>query len=109
MRVGLSPLKYHKKSYNFSDTPTDTCDCSYDVEDINHFLFSCPLYGPQRASLAACVIPILQKFNAIHLSNDVKLYLYGDISISYSDNKKILESTIRYIKESNRFHVLSLN
>ena len=109
LRVGLSPLKYHKKSHNFSDTPTDICDCRHGVEDINHFLFSCQLYGPQRASLAACVIPILQKFNKIHLSNDFRVYLYGDILISNSDNKKIIEATIKFIKESNRFQVLSPN
>ena len=103
LRVGLSPLKCHKKSHNFSDTPTDICDCRRHVEDINHFLFSCRLYGPQRASLAGSVIPILQKYNAIHLSNDVRLYLYGDTSLSNTDNKIILESTIKYIKESNRF------
>ena len=109
LRVGLSPLKHHKNSHNFSDTPSEICDCNHEIEDIKHFLFCCPLYGPQRASLAGCVVPILQKYDAIHLSNNIKLYLYGDISISISDNKKILESTIKYIIETNRFLPLLSN
>ena len=103
LRVGLSPLNFHKKSHNFADTISDICECRHDVEDIKHFLFFCPLYGPQRVSLAGCVIPILHNYNAIHLSNGIELYLYGNNLINSSDNKIFLESTIKYIKESNRF------
>ena len=103
LRVGLSHLRYHKKSHNFSDNPSEICLCRNGVEDINHYLFYCPLYGPMRATLAGCVIPILQKYNIIHLSNKVELYLYGHNSINFVDNKTILTATIRYIKESKRF------
>ena len=103
LRVGLSHLRYHKKRHNFSDTPSETCLCRTDVENIKHYLFYCPLYGPMRASLAGCVIPILQKYDIIHLSNQVELYLYGHISINFADNETILKATIKYIKESKRF------
>ena len=39
LRVGLSFLKYHKKSHNFIDTPSDICLCNHGIEDTNHFLF----------------------------------------------------------------------
>ena len=32
LRVGLSPLRYHKKRHNFLDTPDDTCLCKTDKE-----------------------------------------------------------------------------
>ena len=105
LRVGLSHLRYHKKCHNFSDTPSETCLCRNGVEDIKHYLFYCPLYGPMRAVLARCVIPILQKYDIIHLSNNVELYLYGHNSINFADNKTIVTETIRYIKESKRFQV----
>ena len=38
-----------------------------------------------------------------HLENQLQLYLYGDPSINDSDNKKILLSTIKFIKENQRF------
>ena len=39
LRVGLSLLRYHKKSHNFVDTPSDKCLCNHGIEDNNHFLF----------------------------------------------------------------------
>ena len=45
---------------------------------------------------------ILLKGNLIHLEDHSKLYLYGDPSISNED-KIILLSTIKYIKETQRF------
>ena len=37
LRVGLSPLKYHKKRLNFQDTPDDLCDCMSEPEDTTMF------------------------------------------------------------------------
>ena len=39
LRVGLSPLKCHKKRHNFIDTPNDWCDCHCAPESTKHFLF----------------------------------------------------------------------
>ena len=63
LRVGLSFLRYHKKCHNFIDTPSDKCLCAHCIEDTNHFLFSCPFFAAQRATLASSVIQILQKYN----------------------------------------------
>ena len=105
LRVGLRTLRHHKKVHNFADTPTDICSCNRGVEDIKHFLFLCPLYGPMRATLAGCVIPILQKYDIIMLSNQPEIYLYGHHSVNTIDNKIILNGTIDYIKETNRFEL----
>ena len=51
LRVGLCSLSYHKKRHDFIDTPSDKCSCNHRTEDINHFLFSCPLYATCRATL----------------------------------------------------------
>ena len=39
IRLGLSPLRSHKKHHNFRDTPLDLCICKIGVEDTDHFLF----------------------------------------------------------------------
>ena len=96
LRVGLSPLRSHKYRHNFTDTTSDICHCNQRIEDTNHFLFSCPDYAILRANLAASVINILQKTNLNYLGN--QLYLYGYPSIISSENRKILLSTIKYIK-----------
>ena len=103
LRVGLSPLRCHKRRHNFIDTPSDICHCNQDLEDTNHFLFSCPSYAPQRATLATSVIDILQRNNLNRLGNQSQLYLYGHQSISFTDNRNILLSTIKYIKDTRRF------
>ena len=103
LRVGLSFLKHHKKSHNFIDTPSDICLCNHGIEDTNHFLFLCPLFAPHRATLASSVIQILQKYSLNHLGNQSHLYLYGHPTINLAENRKIILSTIKYIKESRRF------
>ena len=103
LRVSLSPLRSHKRRHNFTDTPSDICHCNLGIEDTSHFLFSCPSYATQRATLMTSVNEILQKNDLDELRNQPQLYLYGHRSINYSDNRKILLSTIRYMKDTRRF------
>ena len=105
LRLGLSSLKSHKKRHKFDDTPSDKCLCNIGVEDTKHFLFKCPFHATKRASLAATVVPILIRNNLNHLSEDEKLYLYGNDSISDNDNKTILLATMKFIKDTNRFSI----
>ena len=103
LRLGLSPLKNHKKRHNFADTPSEICLCNIGVENIQHFLFECPFYATKRATLATEVMPILIRNNLNHLANDENLYLYGNASINDNENKAIILATIKYIKDTNRF------
>ena len=41
LRVGLSPLRGHKKRHNIHDITSD-CQCSFEIENTSHFLFQCP-------------------------------------------------------------------
>ena len=101
LRVSLSPLKGHKWCHNFSDTPSDICDCNQDIEDTSHFLFSCPFYATQRTTLVTNINEILHEANLNRLENQSQLCLYGDSSLS--DNKKLILSTLKYIKDTQRF------
>ena len=103
LRVGLSPLKGHKWCHNFIDTPSGVCHCNQGIEDTSHFLLSCPFYVIQRETLLSSVNEILLKANKNHFESRLQLYLYGDPSINNSDNKNIILSTIKFIKETQRF------
>ena len=103
LRVSLSPLRSHKFRHNFADTPSEICRCNQGIEDTNHFLFSWSDYATPRATLAANVINILQKNNLNYLGNQSQLYLYGHPSTIFTDNRKIILSTIKYIKATLRF------
>ena len=78
LRVDLSPLKSHKKSHNFLDTPDDICQCTLNSETTYHFFLKCPLYDEHRTDLFRIVNPILL-MNNIALNDDevVRLLLYG--------------------------------
>ena len=103
LRVGLSPLKGHKWCHNFIDTPSGVCHCNQGIEDTSHFLLSCPSYVIQRVTLVSGVNEILLKANKNHSESQLQLYLYGDPSIKNFDNKNIILSTIKFIKETQRF------
>ena len=103
LRVGLSPLRYHKKRHNFLDTPSDTCLCNTDKETVEHFLFKCPFYATKRLILAQTVVPLLINSKLAFLQNDVNLYLYGHRKLK-DDNRTVLLETIRFIKATNRFN-----
>ena len=100
LRVSLRSHKFH---HNFADTPSEICRCNQGIEDTNHFLFSCPDYATPRATLAASVINILHNNNLNYLGNQSQLYLYGHPSIITTESRKILLSTIKYIKGTLRF------
>ena len=103
LRVGLSPLKCHKKNHNFVDTPDDWCACLSAPEDTQHFLLKCTLFSVQRVRLISNVSNLLANTNFHHLINDYKLYLYGHHALTSHVNKNILLSTILYINDTGRF------
>ena len=103
LRLGLSKLRSHKKNHNFLDTPTDHCLCKTGVEDTRHYLFHCPFYARHRATLASSVINVLEQKNLNHLADSESLYLYGDKTLTFEENRTIILATIHYIKNTNRF------
>ena len=105
LTVGLSPLRSHNNCHGFVDTLSDKCLCKHGIDDTNHFLFSCSFFTIQSASLRASVVEILQKYNLNNSINNLRLYLYGHRTINFADNRKILLSTIAFIKDTRRFLV----
>ena len=100
LRLGLSRLRYHKKRHNFQDTPSDICLCKKGVEDTKHFLLTCPFYANHREALFSTVENIIQ--NKTVDKNSSHLFLYGDPSLSISENQQIICATLDYIDKTNR-------
>ena len=100
LRVGLSPLKSHKKNHNFQDTPTDTCQCTMDAETTRHFLLKCPIYDEYRDDLHQTLNPILMANNMHNLNDNnlERLLLYGHEKFKLHENQSILKATIHFIK-----------
>ena len=105
LRVGLSPLKAHKKLHNFRDTPTGTCLCDLDVETTQHFLLHCPKFHVKRQVLFGNINQILfvNDLNVMNESDLVHLLLYGNKKLKFYENQTILKATINYIRKTDRF------
>ena len=110
LRVGLSPLKSHKKSHGFMDTQDDLCECLLNSESTQHFLLKCPNYFELRRSLFEIVNEILQDNNIgniDYLNNGqlLTLLLYGDEKLPLEANKAVLSATINFISKTQRFSI----
>ena len=106
LRVGLSPLKSHKRAHKFDDTPNEICSCTLNTaETTSHFLLLCPNLVNHRKDLFAVVNPILLKYKRRFLEDNglVHLLLYGDDEFKLEDNQNILKATINFIRNSSRF------
>ena len=104
LRVGLSPLKSHKKRHNFQDTPDDRCLCGK-AETTQHFLLKCPIYNAHRLGLFQILNPILLDNNLNNL-NDIEmgsLLLYGHEKLSFLTNQTIIKANINFIERTTRF------
>ena len=107
LRVGLSPLRHHKKRHNFKDTPCDTCACEMSIETTEHFLLHCKLFTVERKNMFRVINPILES-NGLHLRNDdmlVILLLYGHDTLSVVDNTAVLTASLNYFHKSTRFDI----
>ena len=92
-----------QKRYKFADTPSDNCICDLGIEDAIHFFLKCPLYNAQRTILTSNVNLILDRNNLGIPDNYVTLLLYGHSYLIPSDNRLILQATLKFIKTSKRF------
>ena len=103
LRLGFSHLNEHRFRHNFQDCINPVCSCSLDIEDTTHYLLHCHHFVQHRIDLMNSVISVLENF--IFLPNNIKIdvLLFGDSRLEESKNKFILESTLSYIKRTERF------
>ena len=105
LRVDFSDLRLHKFNHRFNcDSPM--CTCGRGLESVEHFFLQCQFYADQRSVLIDSVSEVIgnevQVYPEQHLCC---IFLYGSESFNSVANKMILESTIRYIKDSKRFKI----
>ena len=79
------------------------CACSLEPENTSHFLLYCHRYDNLRQTLMSNLdvidpsIPLMSDVRLVHL------LLYGDKKYDLSTNQKILQITIKFLKDSLRF------
>ena len=101
LRLGLRHLNEHRFNQNFKNYINPLCTC-LEVESTSYFFLYCHYYDS-----------IIHMFNElceldVNLPNAsgeklVNILLYGSSLFSYNQNRSNLNSSIRYIIDSNRF------
>ncbi len=105
LRLELSPLRSHKFNHNFADTDSNLCSCNDGAENTDHFFLKCSNFSNQRVFLLESVNNIiLNHYHNMHIAFDnYRFFLYGHHLLSLSDNKTLLQASIKFIKDSKRF------
>ena len=105
LRVNFSHLREHKFRHNFRDTLNPLCSCSLEIETTNHYLLRCPFYAIMRKTLLDSIENIVGPL--LNLADDkiANLLLFGDSVYTIQQNCSILQSTIVYLKSSQRFDI----
>ena len=103
LRLGFSHLREHKFRHNFSDTINPICLCSIEPETTSHFLLHCPNYINLRIDLMSELHMIDSTITQLDDTHLVDLLLYGNSRFNFDTNRKILLTSISYIKNSKRF------
>ena len=103
LRLSFSHLHEHKFRHGFKDTLNPLCSCSIEAKTTTHYFLRCHFHGSIWATLMNDLEIILIPFSTVCDNNLISLLLYGDDTFDETKNRKILMSTIRFIKDSQRF------
>ena len=103
LRLGLSHLNEHRFKHNFQSCLNPLCSCRLEVESTTHFFLHCHFFNTFRQTLLDTVVTIIHDIS--HLSDDslVNQLMYGSPTYSFEENNKILNASIRYILDTERF------
>ena len=102
LRLEFSALNEHRFRHNFQCI-SPMCVCNTGIEDNTHFLLHCPLFDVVRNDLLG-QLSCLPELDLSNINPQALLYLilYGSPALNESENQRILEASIAYIKATNR-------
>ena len=102
-KLGLSHLSKHIFNHNYENYINPFCTCSLQAEKTSHFFLYYHYYHSNRLTLfnELCEIDM----NLPNLSEEklLNIILCGSCYSSDTQNQSILNSTIKYIRDSNHF------
>ena len=79
------------------------CLCSLEIEVTSHYLLHCHHFSNHRTDLKNSVKSVITNFEFMTDNRKRDILLYGDSRFDENKNKIILEATINYLKNSERF------
>ena len=101
LRLGFSHLREFR--HGFRDILNPLCPCSIETETTAHYFLRCHFYNVNRFALMNELNEIYSSFSTLNENKFIDLILYGSDKFDDKKNHNILMSTIKFIKDSQRF------
>ena len=79
------------------------CFCSLKIEDVFHRILRCHHFTLYRIDLMNSVRSVCNNFESMIDNNKIASLLYGDSRFDKNKSKLILQSSMKYIKTTERF------
>ena len=77
--------------------------CSLQMQDTLHYFLHCHHFNHICIELINSIKSVYDNFESLSDKDKKKMFLYGDSYLGRIKNKFILEATLTYIKNSERF------
>ena len=104
LRVGFSHLREHKFRHGFRDTLDPFCSCrTNSIEDTEHYLLHCSNFINSRLILYNNLQAIDINLTPYSFQTFCNMLLYGNSELSDNINFLILNSTIKFLLDTDRF------
>ena len=106
-RLDLSHLSEHRFNHDFQSCINPLCSCSLPVESTTHFLLHCHHFSNICSTLLNTINKVLGSITNISDLSDcalVKILLFGDQNYTQVENACIINATIKYLVDSERFN-----
>ena len=101
LRLGLSHLNKHKFKHNFQKCLNPLCSCCLEVESTIHFFLRCRFFDKFRQIFSETVEKIFHTSTMIYIL--LNQLMYGSPSYSFEENNKIINASIKYVLDTERF------
>ena len=104
LRVGFSHLREHKFRHNFADTLDPFCNCrTNSIETTKHFLMHCSDHSNARLTMFNSLLQLDTSLLPLEPSTLLRTLLYGNPFLNEIQNRNILNITIKFICDTERF------
>ena len=103
LRLNFRHLNEHKFRQNFRDTVNPVCSCGALIETIDHYFLRCQNFALVRSSFFNRIFEINVEFRYMNDSTLTSLPVFGSEEQTFDVNTKILNLTIRFLKDAGCF------
>ena len=103
LRLHFSHLNEHKFWHNFRATIDPMCSCNLEPETTLHYLLGCNFSSDLRTELLNDICALNPTLKKLSHEKFLNILLYESEDFSFKTNKKIIKSTIKFLKTSERF------